>query len=325
VRCGAATRKASAAEQDDMRVLYVGGTGRSGSTVLANVLGELPGMVSVGEVRFLWERGVLEDRLCGCGERFSTCPFWTEVVQRSLGALDAAALADLARGVHGELHEATRLRGLPRTALTRTATLPAGSRLPELLPKVYAAIGEVSGADVVVDSSKLPTYARVLADLPGVEVSVAHLVRDPRGAAFSWRRTKEQPDRGGLMEQRGAGKSAALWTAWNYGLERLFPEPGRYARLTYEELLTAPQPQLRALLASLDMERDTAGVFADETTVRLSVNHTVAGNPARHRHGLVPMRLDDEWRTAMPARDRRIVTTMTYPLLRRYGFTRRDG
>ena len=50
------------------------------------------------------------------------------------------------------------------------------------------------------------------------------------------------------------------------------------------------------------------------------MNHTVAGNPARHRHGLVPMRLDDEWRTAMPTRDRRLVTAMTYPLLRRYGY-----
>jgi hypothetical protein len=308
-----------------VQVLYVGGTGRSGSTVLANILGELPGMVSVGEVRFLWERGVLENRLCGCGESFGSCPFWTEVVHRTVGDLDAPALADLARALHAELHEVTRLRGLPRTAWRRSAVPPAGSRLAEVLPRLYAAIAEVSGADVVVDSSKLPTYARVLADLPGLEVSVAHLVRDPRAAAFSWRRTKEQPDRGGFMEQRGAGKSAALWTAWNYALERLFPEPGSYARVTYEELLTAPEPQVRRLLAALGLERDTAAVFADDTTVRLSMNHTVAGNPARHRHGLVPMRLDDEWRTAMPDRDRRLVTAMTYPLLRRYGFPRGRG
>jgi Sulfotransferase family len=306
-----------------VRVLYVGGTGRSGSTVLANVLGELPGMVSVGEVRFLWERGILENRLCGCGEHFASCPFWGQVVRRTLGDADAGSLADVARTVQAELHEATRLRRLPRAAVTGAA-VPPGSRLAALLPRLYAAIGEVSGADVVVDSSKLPTYARVIADLPGIDVSLAHLVRDPRAAAFSWRRTKEQPDRGGLMEQRGVGKSAALWTTWNFGLERLFPEPGRYARLTYEELLTAPQAQLRTLLASLDMDRETSAVFADETTVRLSVNHTVAGNPARHRHGLVPMLLDDEWRTAMPARDRRLVTAMTYPLLRRYGFSRAE-
>jgi len=308
-----------------VRVLYVGGTGRSGSTVLANVLGELPGMVSVGEVRFLWERGILENRLCGCGEPFGSCPFWTEVVRRTLGDVDAGERAETARRVHAEIHDTTRLRSLPRF-LARAGEPAPGARTADLLPRLYDAIADVSGADVVVDSSKLPTYARLLADLPGIEVSVAHLVRDPRGAAFSWRRTKEQPDRGGFMEQRGVGKSAALWSAWNYGLERLFhDEPGRYARTTYEELLTAPERHVRTLLATLGMERDTSSVFADETTVRLSVNHTVAGNPARHRHGLVPMRLDDEWRTAMPVRDRRLVTAMTYPLLRRYGFPREAG
>jgi hypothetical protein len=153
---------------------------------------------------------------------------------------------------------------------------------------------------------------------------VAHLVRDPRAAAFSWRRKKEQPDRGyaGLMEQRGVAKSALLWSTWNLGLERLFHgEPGSYARLTYEGFVAAPQQQLDTLLGSLGLARDTSAVFADAGTVRLSVSHTVAGNPARLNHGLVPMRLDDEWRTAMPVRDQRLVTAMTLPLLRRYGFS----
>ena len=54
----AAERGAPAGSPDPVRVLYVAGAGRSGSTVLANLLGEVPGFVSVGEVRFLWERGL---------------------------------------------------------------------------------------------------------------------------------------------------------------------------------------------------------------------------------------------------------------------------
>lgn len=301
-----------------VRLLYVGGTGRSGSTVLANVLGELPGMVSVGEVRFLWERGVLENRLCGCGEPFARCPFWGQVLDRAFGDLRDEALQALALQMTAGLHEATRLRRLPRVWAGRS---PGSGVEDGVLLRLYDAIAAVSGADVVVDSSKLPTYARLLADTPGVELSVAHLVRDPRAAAFSWCRTKEQPDRGGIMEQRGVVKSSALWSAWNYGLEQLFrSREGRYARLTYEELLTSPEPQLRRLLTALGMERDTSAVFSDATTVRLSVNHTVAGNPARHRYGDVAMRLDDEWRAAMPPRDRRLVTAMTFPLMLRYGF-----
>src|SRR4029450_12109098 len=60
-------------------VLYLGGLGRSGTTVLERVLGELPGVCSVGELVHLWRRGVLDDETCGCGSAFSACPFWSEV------------------------------------------------------------------------------------------------------------------------------------------------------------------------------------------------------------------------------------------------------
>src|SRR5205823_1051409 len=48
------------------KVLYIAGPGRSGSTVLDQVLGELPGFVSTGELQALWQRGLVERRPCGC-------------------------------------------------------------------------------------------------------------------------------------------------------------------------------------------------------------------------------------------------------------------
>ena len=70
-------------------MVYIAGSGRSGSTILDNILGQIGGWASAGELRFLWERGVLGDRLCGCGERFSVCPFWTQVL-RSVSASGVA-------------------------------------------------------------------------------------------------------------------------------------------------------------------------------------------------------------------------------------------
>ena len=54
------------------------------------LLGELPGCVSVGELCHLWERGVLENRLCGCGAAFSDCPFWSQVGEAAFGGWAAA-------------------------------------------------------------------------------------------------------------------------------------------------------------------------------------------------------------------------------------------
>ena len=66
-------------------VLYLGGLGRSGTTVLERVLGELPGVCSAGELVHLWRRGVLDDETCGCGEPFGSCRFWTEVGRVAFG------------------------------------------------------------------------------------------------------------------------------------------------------------------------------------------------------------------------------------------------
>jgi hypothetical protein len=54
--------------------------------------------------------------------------------------------------------------------------------------------------------------------------------------------------------------------------------------------------------------------------VRLGSSHTVAGGRVRMRTGVLPLRLDDEWRTALPASLRRFVSAATWPLRRRYGY-----
>jgi hypothetical protein len=55
----------------------------------------------------------------------------------------------------------------------------------------------------------------------------------------------------------------------------------------------------------------------------VGVQHTVAGNPVRMQSGPVTLRVDDAWRGAMSARDRRLVTLLTFPLLARYGYAGR--
>ena len=307
------------------RVLYIGGTGRSGSTVLANVLGEVPGLVSVGEVRFLWERGVLQNRLCGCGEHFADCPFWTAVLEVAFGS---AEVETTARRLRAELAQRTRMRRVPGLLTHRSGALD-GDDLGDAISRVYAAIALVAGADVVVDSSKLPTYAALLGDLPGIDLQVLHLVRDPRAAAHSWRRRKQQPDLGAaaLMERRGAVKSAVLWRVWNSTLEHWCREHGVDHRLqNYESFVADPEGETRRILRRFELvhpyrvDAVADALFAGPGVVRLNGNHTVAGNPSRHEHGLVPLVPDEEWRSALGPAERRTVEVLTWPTLVHYGY-----
>jgi hypothetical protein len=275
------------------------------------------GCVSVGELRYVWQRGMIEDRLCGCGEHFSTCPFWTDVVKRAgvAGAIDPRRMVALQdRGI--------RMRELARawSAKRRQARL---EEYPQVLSRVVGAIAEVAGARTVVDSSKLPPYGSILRDTPGVDLRVAHLVRDPRATAFSWGQTKEQPDRGspGVMQQHGAWKAAALWTTWNTAAELLGRSLGtRYRRVRYEDFVATPEPVLRELATLIDAP-DAQLPLVDSHRASLVPSHTVAGNPDRFTRGEVELRRDERWVGQMSRGDRATVTAIAAPLMARYGYS----
>ena len=300
---------------DPVKVLLLAGSGRSGSTVLANLLGSVEGAFSGGELRYLWERGLRDDRLCGCGLPFRQCDLWRAVIVEAVGGPDGV---DVDRLISNS-RQGTRIRHLPQMLLGRDGhVLDRMGDYPVQVARLYQAIVAVTGCSLVVDSSKLPGYGYLLDRLPGIDLRVLHLVRDPRAAAYSWSRAKPLRDgaASATMEQQSPGKSAVLWDVWNSAAALLWAgSPHRYLRLGYEEFVRQPRSSVARILDFAGHDADLDAVFADERTARLAVTHTVAGNPDRLRTGEVSVRLDDEWRTKMRPRDRALVTAMTAPLL----------
>lgn len=83
-------------------------------------------------------------------------------------------------------------------------------------------------------------------------------------------------------------------------------------------------PALASLLAVAVDRRPMEAVGTH--TVELGLDHTVSGNRNRFETGEVAIRLDDAWRRGLSPRRRAVVTALTLPLLRRYGYElRRSG
>jgi len=55
------------------------------------------------------------------------------------------------------------------------------------------------------------------------------------------------------------------------------------------------------------------GAVAEFCHFSLGRDHTVAGNPMRFHQGRLDLRLDQAWTTKLPARDRKVVTAITWP------------
>jgi hypothetical protein len=304
-----------------LTVLYVAGAGRSGSTILDNILGQVPDVASVGELRFLWERGLLEGRLCGCGRAFRECPEWSAILADAFPGADLEVLA--ARMVELQL-AGVRARRLPKLLGRRGRDRLRGEMAEYLanLGALYAAAQRRFGCRVLVDSSKLPPYGALVQMLPGVDLRVVHLIRDPRATAYSWLRKKALPDRPGaaFMQRQGPVKASGLWSLWNGAATALWRRDGdRYLRVHYEGFVREPQETVRRVLAHAGLP-DAPLPFVGERAVELAATHTVAGNPSRFSTGRVEIASDDEWATAMRRWDRLRVTAVTWPLLVSYGY-----
>ena len=303
---------------DGLPVLFIGGLGRSGSTLVDRVLGQTPGVCSVGELVFLWERALLANERCGCGEPFADCGFWTEVGGRAFGGWDRISPEALL----------ARQRSLDRNRYVPLLLRPGLSprfreRLDpylEALRRVYLAIAATSGAALVVDSSKHASTAALVRNVPGISARVAQLVRDPHGVAWSWAKTVERPDtvEGHTeMARVGAARIALRWQSYNALLARTRTTGGV---LRYEDFVDRPEHATRRLLGLGGLAADDLPQFVDDHTVKLGTDHTVAGNPLRFRTGEIEIRSDEAWREAMPARRRRLVSALTFPSSIRYRY-----
>jgi Sulfotransferase family len=303
-----------------VKILYVGSYPRSGSTLLGRVLGEPSGSVCVGETRYLWERGLLHNVQCGCGAPFRECEFWSAVGAEAFGGweqLDAARLTELDRVLNLPqvlpLHWAPRLRPGMRADVDEYVAI---------LTRLYGAIARVAGAGVIVEISKDPTFARLLARIPQSDVRVLHLIRDSRAVANSWTRKRPMPSPIGdqeLMPRSTPVETATRWLAWNIGFHLLGISRLPYTKLTYESFVAQPRATLKAVSEFAGVAPpDQRSVQRDRVT--LSAHHIFSANPMRARTGTIAIELDVGWQSELALADVAKVTAMTWPLLSAYGY-----
>lgn len=300
-------------------VLFIAGMGRSGSTLIDRALGEVPGHQSLGEVVHLWQRGVVDNEQCGSGEPFHACPFWNKIGHVAFGGWDRFD-ADAALRLQ---HSVDRTRYVPRLATARMAPgfRTRLERYASLLGDVYAAAAEVSGARVLIDSSKHVSTAYVLRHVGTIDLTVLHLVRDPRAVAYAWTKVKARPSGGEVAEMArySPAKTAVYYTVQNAMLDGLSHTATPYLRLRYEDFAAAPIVSIRRTLALTGTDH-TPLPFIEDHDMVLGANHNVGGNPMKHRTGAITIARDDEWRVQLGRRTRHLVSAMTAPHLMRYGY-----
>lgn len=303
-------------------VLYIAGSGRSGSTLLDRMLGQADGVAAVGELAQLWLPGELDKLVCGCGEPVRTCGFWSEVARRAFGGWESPdfATAVALRQVVTR-HRYLMFQLVPWLSPGFRAR---SRRFAALVRRTYDAISAVSGCPVVVDSSKEAAFAYLLVRARQPGLRLVHLVRNGNGVAYSWTKAVSKPEMGNPDAQLARFhpvRMAVRWVGYNVLVDLLRLTRVPMLSVRYESLVEHPREGLSRVLrhAGLPVAATDIG-FLREREVHLTVSHTAAGNPMRFRQGAVTLRVDEAWREKLGRRDRLIVTAIASPVLLRFGY-----
>lgn len=302
-----------------IKLIYVAGYGRSGTTLLDIAIGQQGGVFAAGEVTALPRHVWHNDEFCACREPVSDCEFWGPVVRRWQEGRD-----DNAVPVFGNLLARTEYLFSPARFLSRFRTSNKFRSFEEQTGALFAQIAQESGADIIVDSSKLPGRAASMMAIPGLEIYLVHVVRDGRGVAWSMMKPYSVQVEAGIQKELKAKPlwfTAARWLMVNLATEilRLRLPRDRSIRVRYEDFVADPEATVKQIMALAGQEY----VRPSHGGEVMKPQHQVAGS--RHRmQDEIRIKKDVGWKVKMPRAKQAMFSILAAPLLWRYGYFRRS-
>jgi len=269
-----------------LKVIYIMGYGRSGSTILDVLLNQHPDVLSGGEVAQLY-RCLRAGETCACRVPIRECSFWRAVcAKHAAGSIDdLRRLASFQRSIES-------LRNLPALLLARNRK----DRVEEYrrqTQSLFDSLAQVSGKRWIVDSSKSTRLyagrALALERYAGLDLAAIHLVRDPCGVAWSAMRGEGSPEWERPVHRPRVRfvRTLASWTMTNALACMTARQLRRGAlRVRYEDLCAAPCTVLKGIgkFVGLDMSEIIRTLEGGES---LRVGHNVGGNRLRFQRAHV--------------------------------------
>jgi hypothetical protein len=259
------------------KVLFVLCTGHSGSTLLDILLGQHHSVTGLGECERV-ASSYQQKLLCACGEPADTCLFWSGWFHRHISFYQKGFKRLYFKNLFSWQYKILDSKG------KYTATTEDIDEYRAASISLYNYARATAGTQTVVDSSKNTQRFILLNKSTQIDSVVLHLVRDPRGVAFSYWKKYGQ-----------VIWPVVRWVKENVYIMYVAKKTGKKRiMIRYEKLASEPEKTLREICSKLHMEYDPDMLAFKNTNL-----HQPAGNRIRF-NGVSEIKFDTEWRNKLP-------------------------
>jgi len=306
-----------------LKIIYIIGAGRSGSTLLDIILGSHQDAVSGGELINAFHAVENINEYCACGKPAGDCVFWEKVFESWTDIAGENWQEELSR-LKKKFESLLRFPILILSKFFKTGDY---LHYKSLHKGFYQSVAKVSGKRIIVDSSKNPLRAYSLSDMDGVDTYFIHLVRDGRGVVYSLLKGFQKDPKKGLqkdLKPKPVYQTAVLWVIINTFAKLL--NQGKtgehYILLRYEDLSTSFDLEMNRLEEFLGLDY-TGIINLIKGDKELEIGHLIAGNRLRMSK-TVSLKPDFSWKNKLPEREKTIFWLIAGFMARGFNYRRAE-
>ncbi len=300
---------------EKINILYIAGQGRSGSTLIGNILGELNGNCTVGEPWYVWNKknNFANSDRCSCGSLLNNCSHWQKILtvgfnKSNFNNINSPKGVEFSTGI------------FPLLSSLFNHSFYSNEYI-EFLETFYQAIKETNKAKFIIDESKIFGHYLALKQIPKIELYIIHLVRDPRAVVHSWQRKKARAnDDKEFLPRWGLYKATRTWIIQNLLLSFEFMNnKQRYLFLRYEDFAKSPQYEIEKVMKWANFHKPSPFLTSNKVRVQKK-HHLIGSNPIGSAHGEINIQLDNAWESEMSIWKKLLITSLVWPFLLLYRY-----
>lgn len=264
-------------------IVYILGTGHSGTTLLDLLLNAHSNVTGLGEVEKIGAR-IARGPHCGCGASFAKCPFWGDIFNnKELSQFLDAQIQHITQGNPSFFFSKENFSFIKKNFKSQLDLTP--EKYVTFMEQIYDYAFHKSDSTLLVDSTKNPHLVEAMHRYSDkYDIKVIHLVRDVRGVTWSYMKKY-----GSCYEpiRRWLGSQCKItFLCFKLGLKK--------HTCTYENLSRSPESAMQDTMhfIGLPFEVGQLNYWNTET-------HYPGGN-FKMLQEKKQITIDEQWRNEMP-------------------------